>query len=150
MSFVYYSCAGCGRRVAHQYWDICLDEARSDLRTEECYGGKKNGKHYCKDCFEGKTEFSMNLLKCCTPYILSFKGKEYKDTIGHTSQSEDDSIVFSAGSTMEELKKDLGADGPFWFVHFSSVLTILVLLRLVIKSISTKENFFTNLMPDVR
>ncbi len=120
MSIFYYECSGCGREIAHQYWDLFLDEPRSDFRTEDCYGGKKNGRHYCKDCLEGKTKFSINLLKCCTPYILSFRGKEYKDSVGGGSQSQDGRIVYSANSTADELKKDLGGEHPFWFVCFSS------------------------------
>ena len=121
MSMVHYKCSGCGREVAYQYWDIILDEPRSDLRTEECYGGKKNNKHYCKDCFEGKTKFSINLLTCGAPYLLSFKGKEYKLNIGSSCQSEDDSKVSSAASSAGELKKDLGVKhSSFWFVCFSS------------------------------
>lgn len=120
MSIFHTNCAGCGREIAHQYWDIFLDEPRSDFYTEDCYGGKKNGKHYCKDCLEGKTEFSINLLKCCTPYILSFKGKDYKLSVGGGSESIDGGIVSSANSSAEELKKDLGVDYPFWFVCFSS------------------------------
>jgi len=120
MSMVHYKCSGCGREVAYQYWDIILDEARSDFRPEECYGGKKNGKHYCKDCFEGKTKFSINLLNCGTPYLLSFKGKEYKLDVGGSSQSEDGSKVSSASSSARELKNDLGVKEPFWFVCFNS------------------------------
>lgn len=120
MSICHYRCSGCGREVAYQYWDICLDEPRSDLRTEKCYGGKKNGKHYCKDCFEGKTKFSINLLNCNAPYLLYFKGKEYKLYIGGGSQSQDGSQVNYASSSARELKKDLGVEEPFWFVCFSS------------------------------
>lgn len=120
MSILHYSCSGCGREVAHQYWDICLDEPRSDFRPDACYGGKKNGKHYCKDCLEGKTKFSLNLLRCNTTYILSFKGKEYKLTVGGGSQSIDGSTVSYASSSASELKEDLGVKEPFWFVCFSS------------------------------
>lgn len=119
MSTFHYSCAGCGREVAYQYWDIFLDEPRSDFRTEECYGGKKNNRYYCKDCFEGKTKFSINLLNCGAPYIPLFKGKEYKLEIGG-SESSDGSIVSYASSSAKELKKDLGVKDPFWFVNFDA------------------------------
>lgn len=120
MSILYYSCSGCGREVAYQYWDIFLDEPRSDFRSEECYGGKKGNKYYCKDCLEGKTKFSINLLNCSTPYILFFKDKEYKLEIGAGSESADGSTVSYASSSAKELKKDLGVKDPFWFVCFDS------------------------------
>lgn len=119
MATLHYNCSGCGREVAHQYWDLFLNEPSSDLRTEECYGGKKNNKHYCKDCFEGKTKFSINLLTCGAPYLLSFKGKEYKLNIGGNSQDQDGKVS-SARSSASELKKDLGIEEPFWVICFSS------------------------------
>ena len=119
MSIIHYNCAGCGREIGRQYWDIVLDEPRSDFLPEKCYGSKKNNRHYCKECFEGKTKFSINLLRCSAPYILSFRGKEYKLNVGGSGESMDGSIS-SAGSSADELKKDLGVESPFWFVNFSS------------------------------